>query len=455
MLCHSDNAKVEHFLGQLCRIIVNFASTLYFKLECDIMDAMWKNVHQGGIKMNDRKERKIFRLLPCYRNDILAIEAWLEDMAAEGYMLKKFNGPRVAFTEQEPMNVRYRLLMAPKGGIMNVIDHLAKDTPTAEENFIAVQEVNGWHYITRHGMFLVFVAKKEETPEPERNIQNDLNKVLKNTRNSAITIAAIWMMLLLQFFFRRELFLLNIIRIGTGFYLFMLLVIVYQIWEAVATHRIQKRFAYNIEPDDWRTDTKYKKRNLLDCIVSTLIIVGFLGMWLSVLFLAIDKPNMADKADAPFPLLAEIAPELTPGGNGYLRVDKEFDILAPVIIRTDENNGLYDGEECVFSGWIEIDYYETLSPWLARHLATEYVYDDGALHRRYGVGNKPEVQELYGLDVDYACTYETYVPVVLLVEDNVIMHISFNNQNGTNFLSVDKLAQIYADYLLSEDSATK
>ena len=39
--------------------------------------------------MRDAKERKIYRILPCYRNDILAIEAWLEDMAAEGYMLKK------------------------------------------------------------------------------------------------------------------------------------------------------------------------------------------------------------------------------------------------------------------------------------------------------------------------------------------------------------------------------
>ncbi|MBQ2777867.1 MAG: DUF2812 domain-containing protein, partial [Peptococcaceae bacterium] len=128
--------------------------------------------------MKETKERKIYRTLPCYRNDILAIEAWLEDMAAEGYMLKKFNGTRVAFTEQEPMHVRYRLLLAPKGGIMDVIDHLAKDTPTAEENFIAVQEVNGWHHIARHGMFLVFVAKKAETPEPERDVQNELNKVL-------------------------------------------------------------------------------------------------------------------------------------------------------------------------------------------------------------------------------------------------------------------------------------
>ena len=32
--------------------------------------------------MRDAKERKIYRILPCYRNDILAIEAWLEDMAS-------------------------------------------------------------------------------------------------------------------------------------------------------------------------------------------------------------------------------------------------------------------------------------------------------------------------------------------------------------------------------------
>ena len=405
--------------------------------------------------MKETKERKIYRTLPCYRNDILAIEAWLEDMAAEGYMLKKFNGTRVAFTEQEPMHVRYRLLLAPKGGIMDVIDHLAKDTPTAEENFIAVQEVNGWHHIARHGMFLVFVAKKAETPEPERDVQNELNKVLKNTRNSAITIGAIWMILLLHFFFKRELFLLNIIRIGTCFYLFLLLIIVYQIWEAISTHRIQKRFSYRIELDDWRDDTKYKRRNLLDSIASTLIIAGFIVLWLNVLFLAIDKPNAFGKADVPFPLLADITPELTPGVNGYLRVDKEFDILAPVIICTDENNALFDGGERVFSGWMEIEYYETLSPWIARHLATEYAYDDGALHRRYGVGNKPEVQELHGLGVDYACTYETYVPVLILVEDNKIIHINFNNQNDTTFLTVDKLAPIYADYLLAEDSATK
>ena len=113
-------------------------------------------------QVEDKKEQRIFQVLPCYREDILALEAWLENMAAEGYMLKKFRWNGAVFVECEPVQVRYRFLPAPENKLINMGE------PTERDNFIARHGENEWAYITSSGSLFVFLCRKAEIPEPKR-----------------------------------------------------------------------------------------------------------------------------------------------------------------------------------------------------------------------------------------------------------------------------------------------
>ena len=58
--------------------------------------------------------------------------------------------------------------------------------------------------------------------------------------------------------------------------------------------------------------------------------------------------------------------------------------------------------------------------------------------------------------MDYAIAYQTlFQNTVVMAEGNKVIRVYYYQEDGTDEMTIDKLAQIYADYLLSEDSAAK
>ena len=52
--------------------------------------------------------------------------------------------------------------------------------------------------------------------------------------------------------------------------------------------------------------------------------------------------------------------------------------------------------------------------------------------------------------------YQTFAQIkVVMAVDNKVIRVSYYKYDGIEEMTMDKLAQIYADYLLAEDSATK
>ena len=392
-----------------------------------------------------KKCKKVYRLLPCYRHDILAIEAWLEDMAAEGYMLKKLRASYAVFVVDEPAQMRYRLLSRVKNSLINI-----GGTPTEEDQFIAVQQMTGWKHITQTGFYFVFATPDATLPELERDVSAMVKKTVKDCRNSAVVILFIWVSTFVSIFYGGRLNLISIIQGGTWVFLLMLTIAASQIIDSFSLYRLQKRFSSNMLSCDWRQDIKKcKRQNAWHDISFALIIVFLLGSWGSV-FYHLDKPKELRQADAPFPILEEIAPELSYHADSiYYIADKKFDLLSPVVMEVEEHGALYNGDEQVFAGTLYIDYYETISPWMANRIANEYIYHDSFVWRKYKLGGDPNPIELSGLGVDYAYTQETYAPIVVLVEDNVVMHIYYVNNADSDYINVDKLARVYADYLLN------
>ena len=395
--------------------------------------------------MNNKKSKNVYRLLPCYKHDILAIETWLEDMAAEGYILKKLKTGYAIFVMDEPVQMRYRLLPRVENSLINI-----GGTPTEEDQFIAVQQMTGWKHITQNGFYFVFATQDPSLPELERDVSAIIKKTVKTCRNGAFVILFIWVSTFITLFCRGRLDLISIIQVGTWVPLLMVLIAASQIIDGFAAYRLQKKFSTDIVSCDWRQDAKqYKRQNIWHDISFALIIVFLSGAWGSV-FYHWDKPKELSQADAPFPILEEIAPELSYNSdNIYYIANKKFDLLAPVVMTVEEHGALYNGDEQVFAGTLYIDYYETISPWIANRIANEYIYEDSFVWRKYKLGGEPNPVELNGLGVDYAYMQETHAPIVVLVEENVVIHIYYVNDADSDYINVDKLAHVYAEYLLN------
>ena len=155
--------------------------------------------------MYNKKNKKVYRLLPCYKHDILTIEAWLEDMAAEGYILKKLKSSYAVFVIEEPVQMRYRLLPRVENSLINI-----GNTPTEEDQFIAVQQMTGWKHITQNGYYLLFATQDPSLPELERDVSAMIKKTVKICRNAAFVILFIWVSTFISLFCRFSMHCINL-----------------------------------------------------------------------------------------------------------------------------------------------------------------------------------------------------------------------------------------------------
>ena len=102
---------------------------------------------------------KVFTF-PCNENDIKAMESWLEDLAAEGYLIdKSLPAGIIHFSEQDPVQVRYCLLFTP--------EYKQKREITANEQKVIEEQVSaGWEYVVKYGKYLVFMTENMEIAKP-------------------------------------------------------------------------------------------------------------------------------------------------------------------------------------------------------------------------------------------------------------------------------------------------
>ena len=116
------------------------------------------------------------------------------------------------------------------------------------------------------------------------------------------------------------------------------------------------------------------------------------------------------------------------------------------VLRADPNHLIFDGD-------LNVEYYETILPELAKLLAISLYEDDKKFGEKYTKYRPLEIPEV---SVDYAIAYQTLLQNhVVLAEGNKVIRVYYYQEDGTDEMTVDKLAQIYADYLLSEDSVAK
>ena len=191
--------------------------------------------------MRDAKERKIYRILPCYRNDILAIEAWLEDMAAEGYMLKKIFLSIAIFVECEPTKVRFRLLPKPANKLLDM-----GGVPTVQENFIALRELEGWRHVASTSYYFIFYTKNAALPEPERDLYEIASECYHEAKKRLVNVVATMICSMATLAIVDALSLNHIVRFGTLIFLMIFWLLFYvagvSIYEMLRWKKIKNVF---------------------------------------------------------------------------------------------------------------------------------------------------------------------------------------------------------------------
>lgn len=410
--------------------------------------------------MRDEKVKKIFRLLPCNKNDILALEQWLEDMATEGYMLQKIFLSVAVFVKAEPAMVRYRFVAKPANKLFDV-----GGQPTVQENFIALREQEGWRHVTDMMSFFIFRTKDVTAPEPERDLYAIAYDGYHEARKNLVMDVCAILCLIVPVGRLDIMTLGTMISFGTLIYLLMFWILLFHTGSTMVSVLQWKKTKNSLESEDincsdWQDSAgRTKAITMMVYLITAVLFIGSVGTYLYNVHPSNTMAIEQCKDNLPIPKLSEwytdavfVVPEEEVDYANYNVLEKRSDLLAPVVLQIDEHGELYRGDMLLFAGGVDAEYYEMILPELAKPLAMSLHEEDKKFGEKY---NRYQLLETPDVSADYIIAYDSWVPSVVLVEGNKVVHVQIDQEGGTEVLTVDKLAQIYADYLLSENSATK
>ncbi|MBQ8831541.1 MAG: DUF2812 domain-containing protein [Oscillospiraceae bacterium] len=370
--------------------------------------------------MKDKKNRNVYRFLPCSFFDVEGIESWLSDMALEGYFLEKdgFKVGFAVFEKREPVNLRYRLTVVGNG-TRSAAD---EDRPEWEERIYYKE--HGWDYRATYSGFHIYCTADPDAAElhTEPAVQALTFKRLRKQFFGLLIYRII--LALLPLYICCVSMLSTMLRMRSWVVILFLACVIWMIAdtvrEALILRRVHQKLKIGIELErdrDWRKNSrKYTAKEIITTIAAIFLLVGM------VLYHVSYKPdrNMQPieefEGDIPFATVADFAP------NGRYSNDSwgnsnEFkrwsDIIAPVCIVWDEGARVYFDDGGEYGCWLQVEYYEMAAPWLARALVRE--------EKRLNLHG----YEFFDIEVsgaDYAFIYYDYVLNIVIQDGNRVVH---------------------------------
>lgn len=403
------------------------------------------------------EEKHIYRLPPCPARDIDAMEAWLTDMAADGLLLTKdgFFGGFGIFRKDTPHRVRYRLTPTAKRPSI-----WSNDNGEPEDTALYHWRRYGWEYLTYREDFHIYYTEDPLATDPpydretREQVLTVLSKRYRSSVLSGVSVGLLSSMALDGDLVRATLYL------GLWRSLFILAVLISfvmsSVFKAVHYRRLRRRLldadSLHRESVDWRTRS-WRHHILSGTQVTACIamLVMLLTMWAAEAEDDGRLPLSDYPGTPPFAALDAFAPE----GTRFVRDDSEFmttntyrawsDPLAPVIIDWYETGDLLDHNDTE-PNYISMDvtYYETASPLLAKMLAWECWWEHRLLNRRYQEYDLPSPEEL-GVDEARAFMGKHRLIQYVFRKGSIVCHIThFSNYAPALAVSQQEIAAIMA-----------
>lgn len=399
--------------------------------------------------MTSENRKRMFKMPPCPAYDIAGMEAWLTDMAAQGYVLKRFFTNLIAvFEVQEPQKLRYGIATASSNAF------LVPDLDKSLDNLKEYCAAYGWEYVDHRSTFCVFVTDDEQALDLHTDSDVEamtLEQVRKEQRNSLI-LPAMWTGIILFQLVCGGTF-LNTIQLGSVWVLlFVILVMI-----SVADTFLELRNLHKVQTAIRDGRSVKSKRNAVAYQARTLFVLFFVIALMAATGVEYyDEKTGNDKI--AFEAYTKEIPTLTiqdlVPGDTYMETDyseyansviEKSDLLAPVYVSFSQCGAVYQDGICQFKGDIDVTYMETRAPWIAERVAKDFQKQD----KKFWDGQIKRYKELElpDLGVDYAVAYEHLLPVFVLAEGNKVVYVYYHQSSGGVDMTLDKIAGMYAESL--------
>lgn len=331
-------------------------------------------------------KRDAVRLIPCADYDIEGLQSYFEEMAAKGLHLKKDGifAYFASFERGEPREARYRMDVKEKRSPIMDGDN---GRPTDEQ--IELCGELGWEYVDSIDVFHIFRTYDAAAPElnTDAALQSIAARRIVRSQIESVLVLCFWL-LIYPVLKLDGLLLPTMFTVGTDV---MLLAFIIDIWwiagsiaRLIYLSRIKKRLeaGESIVRRVKRSSARYIAPRIAFAVLATVTVCLFITRWSEA-----DKgriPLEEYAGELPFATIADIVPGKYermgfPVTDG---IQTRSDILAPVVIDFREYAAVTVTGGKAFSGGLLIDYYETVSPRLARATAEELLLN-ARLKRHY------------------------------------------------------------------------
>ena len=383
-------------------------------------------------------KRGTVRLIPCADYDIEGLQSYFEEMAAKGLHLKKDGifAYFASFERGEPREARYRMDVKEKRSPIMDGDN---GRPTHEQ--IELCGELGWEYVDSIGAFHIFRTYDAAAPElnTDAALQSIAARRIVRSQIDSVLVLCFWL-LIYPVLKLDGLLLPTMFTVGTDV---MLLAFIIDIWwiagsiaRLIYLSRIKKRLeaGESIVRRVKRSSARYIAPRIVFAVLAAATVCLFIARWSEA-----DKgriPLEEYAGELPFATIADIVPGKYermgfPVTDG---IQVRSDILAPVVIDFRVYAAVTVSGGKAFSGGLLIDYYETVSPRLARATAEELLLN-ARLKRHY----TPIELADTGADMQAAYYDEVHMPTVILQKGSRVIKATLY-QTGEYTISMDEWA---------------
>ena len=299
----------------------------------------------------------------------------------------------------------------------------------------------GWEYVDSIGAFHIFRTYDAAAPElnTDAALQSIAARRIVRSQIDSVLVLCFWL-LIYPVLKLDGLLLPTMFTVGTDI---MLLAFIIDIWwiagsiaRLIYLSRIKKRLeaGESIVRRVKRSSARYIAPRIVFAVLTAATVCLFIARWSEA-----DKgriPLEEYAGELPFATIADIVPGKYermgfPVTDG---IQVRSDILAPVVIDFREYAAVTVSGGKAFSGGLLIDYYETVSPRLARATAEELLLN-AKLKRHY---TPIELADM-GADMQAAYYDEVHMPTVILQKGNRVIKATLY-QTGEYTISMDEWA---------------
>lgn len=370
-------------------------------------------------------QERIRRFIPCSLYCTDKIESWLEEMAADGYVLYKFSKFDYAvFTRDKPQKINYRLCL--------------RGSNKHQAEMQKLMQKHGWEKTGEIKNLDIYSSCNPVSPSADNDYEMSKlrNKAIKYRSKQNILSVISPLLIIASYIFFKDIA-IDAVKFGIGALLLpmtiVLSLIAWNIMEIIDIRTYKKHISDK--------NSYIKNTGKINLVLYTAKYISVAAIFLSFIILLI-SPSSKSSSDIWYdsitegenPPFATVEDFVT--GNATKKGDPETDpgalyskwsnAVSKLNYYWREDNDFLHTDGTTERIQLNVDYHDTVSPLLAKWLIWDYYWDDKATKIT------SDVNKISGYDIDYGLTYRNWGYLVVIAQkDNKLIKAEFESVRTT------------------------